>query len=553
MSSLDDKQQNIQKAREECVFLLSEKMVENEDKMMRIVREVCAKYGVGCIDLKKSSLIETYNKLLLEKRVERDWLLEKVLRKRKIRTESGVSVISVMTKPLSCPGNCVYCPTQQNMPKSYLDNQPAAMRGVMFDFDPYDQVASRLDMLRKMGHDVSKNEVIILGGTFGAHPRKYQEWFVRRIFDAFNIFESKLQVETQIETQNIASLHGNVASDLQEAKKINETAVCRCIGLTIETRPDYVNYEEMAWLRYLGATRVELGVQSVFDDVLKLVRRGHDIEKTKEATKILRQAGFKIVYHMMPGLPGSSADRDIEMFGLLFSDEGFFPDHLKVYPTVVLEDSELYKWWKDGKYRPYQKNELISVLLEIKKNIPEWVRIVRLMRDIPQDSVIDGIKDSNLRQLLEKEGVVCKCIRCREPKSQIIGDVELVKREYLVRGGKEIFLSYENSEKSKILALLRLFIPDEIESELLKHLPELEGCAMVRELHTYGKVVGVGKDMEKESQHRGLGKKLMIEAEKIALSGGYKKMAVIAGVGVRQYYENIGYNLEGEYMIKDLV
>jgi len=529
---------NLADARQKCVERLIEEAIRDEDGMMKIVRQICSRYQIDCIDLKKSQLNDTYGRMVEQKRIKSSDNFENLVRKRRIRTASGVSVISVMTKPLSCPGQCTYCPSQNNMPKSYLDNQPAAMRGVMFDFDPFEQVRARLEMLERMGHDISKNEVIILGGTFSSHPTHYQELFVKRIFDAFNVYGAE---------------SGKIADTLEAAKKTNETASCRMIGLTIETRPDYVTYEECQWLRYLGVTRVELGVQSVFDDVLTKVKRGHDVARTKLATKILRQAGFKIVYHMMPGLPGATIDRDVAMFKQLFDEPGFYPDHLKIYPTVVLENSQLYDDWRAGRFIPYTEAEVIEVLSKIKPKVPEWVRIVRVMRDIPEDSVVAGVKSSNLRQLIHARGVKCRCIRCREPrtashKNQIS---KLQFQRYDVDGGREVFISANSEDRKYIYGLVRLFLTDD-NNEAAKFFPELKNGAVVRELHTYGQVTGVGKSGGK-TQHKGYGKQLMEAAEKEAKEVGFKKMAVIAGVGVRQYYAKIGYRLEGEYMVKDLL
>jgi len=525
-----------EEARQECIEELIKQTVSDEDGMMKIVRQICSKYQIDCIDLKKSQLLDSYGFLLKSAKITVSDNLNKLLTKRRIRTQSGVSVISVMTKSLSCPGQCTYCPNQANMPKSYLDNQPAAMRGVMFDFDPYEQVRARLEMLASMGHDISKNEVIILGGTFSAHPANYQEIFVKRIFDAFNSFGADEAL---------------IAASLPQAKKYNEKANCRLIGLTVETRPDFISMAECAWLRYLGVTRVELGVQSVFDDVLLKVKRGHTVAQTKEATNLLRQAGFKIVYHIMPGLPGSDPGRDEQMFNTLFADAGFYPDHLKIYPTVVLADSELYKDWQAGHFKPYSQEEVINLLTTVKQLIPEWVRIVRVMRDIPEDSIIDGVKSSNLRQLIQNQGVDCRCIRCREPKEQILEKSKIKYQNYRVSGGREHFISVETEDEKNILALVRLFLPED--SQKMKSvLPEISGCALIRELHTYGKVQKVGAGQGK-SQHRGYGKKLMMEAEVVAREDGFKCMAVIAGVGVREYYAKLGYRLQGEYMIKDLI
>ncbi|MFZ5392552.1 MAG: tRNA uridine(34) 5-carboxymethylaminomethyl modification radical SAM/GNAT enzyme Elp3 [Patescibacteria group bacterium] len=559
MSLFSQKFANIANARREAVWLIINEKIDSEERVIKIVRQMCSKYHVSCLDLKKSGLIEAYREMLANTEIEENKQFEQLMIKRKVRTQSGVSVISVMTKPLSCPGKCIYCPTQDNMPKSYLDNQPAAMRGVMFDFDPYEQVRARLMMLDRMGHDISKNEVIILGGTFSAHPARYQELFIKRIYDAFNnysggkVLGSRFKVLEGEKIQNSKYKTQNIADDLEGAKRINETAGCRMIGLTIETRPDWVTPTEVKRLRYFGVTRVELGVQSVFDDVLQGVKRGHDVAEIKKATNLLRQAGFKIVYHIMPGLPGSNVARDIEMFKLLFSDPGFFPDHLKIYPTVVLKDSQLYKIWQKGGFKPYKNKQVVEVLKTAKKIVPPWVRIVRIMRDIPQESIVDGVKVSNLRQQLEEAGAVCQCIRCREPKGKFVKELKVVKRSFEVLGGQEVFLSYESTDEKNILALARLFIPDKKTNSIVKIIREIEGCALIRELHTYGTVIGVDQKSDNKSQHRGLGKKLMIRAESEAKKYGFKKMAVIAGIGVREYYNKIGYKLVGEYMVKYLV
>ena len=521
---------------EKCVIEIAEGRINNENEMMKIVRRYCSLYSLTCLDAKKSNLMLAYDNLINQGKIKKNSSIIKLLTKRRVRTQSGVSVVSVMTKPMSCPGKCIYCPSQKNMPKSYLDNQPAAMRGVMFDFDPFEQVYARLDMLQRMGHDISKNEVIVLGGTFSAHPVRYQELFIKRIFDAFNIFNDKRKI----------------SENLVEAKMINESAKCRIIGLTVETRPDYITPKETKWLRYLGVTRVELGVQSVDDVILNLTKRGHNSEKTKKATYLIRMAGFKIVYHMMPGLPGSDMEKDKNVFRQLFSDQGYFPDHLKIYPTVVLKDSELFEWWKNGKYFPYDNEEVVELLSEIKKEIPPWVRIVRVMRDIPKESVVAGAKNSNIRQIIAEKGIYCSCIRCREPRGQFIKKVKKIVRNYDVLGGKEYFISYESEDESIILALLRLFVPKKKENPVWNEIPEIANSAMVRELHTYGRVVGIG-EKDNASQHRGLGKKLMTEAELIAKDNNFNKVVVIAGVGVRQYYQKLGYKLEGEYMAKYLV
>ena len=440
------------------------------------------------------------------------------------------------------------------MPKSYLANEPACMRAVLTKFDPYKQTKARLNSLEITGHNTEKIELIVLGGTWSYYPKKYQEWFLKRCFQACN--------------SNPKSQILNPKQTLKQAQKINEKTKHRIIGLTLETRPDYINEKEIQRLRWLGATRIELGVQSIYEDILKQNNRGHNLEKTIYATKLLKNAGFKITYHIMPGLPGSNLKKDKKMFKELFSNPNFQPDQLKIYPCIVLKNAPLYKLWKNKKYKPYTKEQLLNLLIKIKKIIPPYVRIIRIIRDIPAQSIVAGNKTSNLRQLLEQKKVKCNCIRCREIKSQKskIKNVKLIRREYSASGGKEIFLSFEDIENNKLLAFLRLRITNEWT------LPVLKNSAMIRELHTYGQVVKISEKNKNAQQHQSLGKQLMIKAEKIAKNefkfhpvksretgspeakfNRVKKIAVIAGIGVREYYRKLGYRLKSDYMIKKII
>ena len=418
------------------------------------------------------------------------------------------------------------------MPKSYLANEPACMRAVLTKFDPYKQTKARLDSLAMTGHKTDKIELIVLGGTWSYYDKKYQEWFIKRCFQACNA-KSK--------------------QTLKQAQKINEKAKHRIIGLTLETRPDYINKNEVERLRWLGATRIELGVQSIYDEVLRYNHRGHNTEKTIKATKLLKNAGIKITYHIMLGLPGSNFQKDIKMFKELFSNPSFQPDQLKIYPCVVLKTAPLYKLWKNKKYKPYNEKQLLKLLSEVKKNIPPYVRIVRIIRDIPSQSIVAGNKTSNLRQLMEQKKVKCNCIRCREIRNSKfkIQNSKLLRREYDASDGKEIFLSFEDTKNNKLLAFLRLRITNEWS------LPVLQNCAIIRELHVYGQVATINSKLKiqnpKYVQHTGFGKLLMDKAEKIAKNEfKFKKIAVIAGIGVREYYYKLGYKLKNEYMVKNL-
>jgi elongator complex protein 3 len=426
----------------------------------------------------------------------------------------------------------LYCPTEKDMPKSYLANEPACMRAVLTKFNPYRQVDARLKSLKMTGHVTEKIELIVLGGTWSAYPKNYQNWFVKRCFDACN---------------------GIVSKSLKNAQKRNETAKNRVIGLTLETRPDFITSREVKRLRELGCTRVEMGVQSIFDDVLQKNKRGHDVKAVIGATKLLKDAGFKITYHMMPNLPGSNVKKDKKMFMGLISNPDFQPDQLKIYPCAVLKTAPLYKLWKQEKYKPYTEKQLIDLLMKIKEKIPPHIRIIRMIRDIPAQSIVAGNKVSNLREVvarkMKSKNKKCRCIRCREIRSTKfeIRNTKLIRQDYDASHGKEIFLSFEDTENDKILAFLRLRLPNSWT------LPEIKDCAIIRELHTYGQTLALSQKTKNAQQHKSLGRKLMEEAEKVIKNEtAYKKLAVIAGIGVREYYKKLGYRLKGTYMVKNL-
>ena len=493
-------------------------------------------------------LLKVYHDLLKKKKVKSNPQLEKTLKTREIRTSSGVAVITVLTKPWPCPGRCLYCPNERGMPKSYLKNEPAAQRAYLTKFNPYAQVRTRIEALKMTGHPTDKIELIVLGGTWSAYPGLYQYWFIKECFKAANALSSKLKVQSsksQLKIQNLRKL-------LKAEQKKNETAAHRIIGLTLETRPDFIDLDEIKRMRDLGCTRVELGVQSIYDDILRKNLRGHDVAETIRATKLLKNAGFKINYHMMLNLPGSNLARDEKMLEELFKNPDFQPDLLKIYPCIILKTARLYKFWKQGKYKPYNEIQLIDLILRIKQKIPPYVRIQRIIRDIPGQSIIAGSKLTNLRQIIDNSGQKqCRCIRCREIRGQYLPSdkIKLFRREYKASGGKEIFLSFEDPKQKKLYALLRLRIPS-VQAEAS---PVLNGSALIRELHTYGHLAPLGINSDKKIvQHSGLGKKLMAEAEKIAKKDGYKKIAVISGIGVRHYYKKLGYGLKNEYMIKNI-
>lgn len=444
------------------------------------------------------------------------------------KTISGVTPLAVMAKPKSCPhGRCVYCPSL-NVPQSYTPKSPAVMRAAMLDYDPYKQVRARLKAFHVMGHPTDKIELIVMGGTFLAYPFKYKYHFIKRCYDALN---------------------GKDAANLAQAKKLNEKAKHRCVALCIETRPDICGKKEITRMLEFGATRVELGVQIIDDKIYSKIARGHTVTDVIKATRLLKDAGFKVGYHVMPGLPGSSMKHDIKLFKKLFSDQRFKPDQLKIYPTQVIKGSELEKWHKQEKYEPYNEKELIELLIKMKTKVPEYCRIMRIMREIPPDYLIAGTTRIDLRKVLidemSKRGLQCKCIRCREvgfalrEGGKINKKIKLKQITYQASGGKEIFLSYVN-KNNIIFALCRIRIPKN------------KNALLIRELHVFGPQVRVGKKSKKEIQHKGLGKLLMQKTEKIAKQNKCKKIIVISGTGVREYYRKLGYTLEGPYMVKEL-
>ncbi len=454
------------------------------------------------------------------------------------RTISGVTPVAVMTRPAPCPGRCVYCPTFAAMPQSYTPESPAVLRGIECQFDAFKQVTVRLDGLADMGHPTDKIELIIMGGTFLATPKDYQYQFVKDCYDALN---------------------GVVSASLAEARQINETAARRCVGLCIETRPDYCGEEEVKRMLEFGTTRVEIGVQTLDDDIYRLVNRGHLIADVVQATALLKNYGFKVHYHWMPGLPGSTPEHDLAMSKQLFEDPRFRPDGLKIYPTMVVAGTDLEKWFKDGRYQPYNNSTLLDLVADIKSIVPKYVRISRVLRDIPVKFIVAGYKDSlrgPVRERMRARGLVCRCIRCREYGHRLaagwkLGEPLLTRMDYKASGGTEIFLSFED-ERETLFGLLRLRIQDNPIP-----LPGLENTtptAIIRELHVYGAEVPLKNQSPEAAQHKGLGKALLKEAERIAREEFQApQMLVLSGVGAREYYRaEFGYTPAGDYMGKRL-
>jgi len=434
------------------------------------------------------------------------------LRVKPSRTASGVAVVAAMTKPSPCPhGVCVYCPggPAWGTPQSYLGGEPAAMRGAQFAYDPYRQTRARVEQLRATGHATDKVDFIVLGGTFTGFPAAYRESFVKGCYDGLNGFEG-------------ASLTG--------AMLANETADARMIGLTIETKPERFDPETVAHTMSLGTTRVEFGVQSTFDDVLRRANRGHTVEDVRAATRRAKDAGLKVCYHMMPGLPGSDAARDLESFRIIYEEEAFRPDMVKIYPTLVLPGTGLHALWRRGEYEPMTTDEVVDLLAAVKALTPPWVRIQRIQREIGVPEVAAGLAVGNVRELararLETESLRCRCIRCREVglRKRVFEDerMELRRQEYGASGGREVFLSYELGD------------------ETLVGYARLRRCAagaFLRELKVFGQVVPIHGEPRAEWQHRGFGARLVQECERIArVEWGAPDLFVVSGVGVREYY-----------------
>ena len=454
------------------------------------------------------------------------------------RTISGVTPVAAMTRPLKCPGQCLYCPTYSDTPRSYTPESPAVLRAIRCDYDARRQVELRLRILSDMGHPTDKVELIIMGGTFLAYPEDYQYQFIKGCYDALN---------------------GTESANLEEAKRLNETSKHRCTGLCIETRPDWCRQEEIDRMLEFGATRVELGVQTLSDEIYRLVRRGHTVEDVAEATALLRNYGFKVYYHWMPGLPGSNPEADLELSRRLFADDRFRPDGLKLYPTMVVEGTELERWYQEGRYQPYDFDTMVNLMVEIKSLVPKYVRIPRVLRDIPPQFITAGCKDSLrelLRERMKEKGLECKCIRCREYGHRArdgweIGTPRLTRMDYEASGSKEIFLSFED-EKETLFGLLRMRIQ-------VKPVPLLQqefggNLALIRELHVFGPEVSLKERKLEAAQHRGLGKALLQEAERLAGDEfRVAKMLILSGVGAREYYRSeFGYHLQGDYMVKTL-
>ncbi len=482
--------------------------------------------------LSKHALVTAYREQVEGGERERDRELLAKIRLKPMRTLSGVTTVTVLTKPYPCPAECIFCPDYDELPVSYLPDEPGAMRALRHQFDPYDQVEARIQALYEIGHPTDKIELLILGGSWSAYQTNYQEWFVKRCLDAMNGVES---------------------DTLAEAQRINESAEHKNVGMVVETRPDYISPREMAKMRALGVTKVQMGVQNLDDRIAALNKRGHTREDAIRGVALLRAAGFKIALHWMPNLLGATLESDKDDFARLW--RLLAPDELKIYPTQLLEGTELYEYWQRGEYEPYTTQELIDLIADLKLAIPRYCRVNRIVRDIPSTNIVEGNKRPSLRQdiqeELERRGERCECIRCREVRGKEIEveDLRLNDLVYTIHGSEEHFLSY-NTPDDKLAGFLRLSLPGN--NALDPQMDDLEDAAVIREVHVYGQSLQVGREKEGAAQHAGLGTSLLEEADQIAREKGYPRIAVIAAIGTREYYLERGFQRGKYYLVKDL-
>jgi len=522
----------------ELVKLILAEEITSLEELNRAKKVISARYSLSRIPKNSDILAAAEDD-------EREFARE-MLQRKPVRTVSGVAVVAVMTSPCKCPhGLCIPCPGGPESifesPQSYTGHEPAALRAFQQDFDPYRQVTARLTQLKQIGHPIDKVELIVMGGTFTSRSLCYQEWFVRRCMEAMNDFDGER--------------HATIL--LEDAQRINETANVRNVGITFETRPDWAKREHVDRMLKMGATKVELGVQNIYNFVLKRMQRGHTVEDVVEANAVLRDSGLKVGFHLMPGLPGSSFERDLQMFERVFSEPRFMPDYLKIYPTLIVQGTQLYEMWQKGEYEPLTNEVAVELIAGAKATLPRWTRLQRIQRDIPARLIVAGVTKGNIRQLavarLRELGKKCQCIRCREVGHALLKGItpepehiKLTVERYEACGGTEHFISFEDMKNDILIGFLRLRFPHN------PHRSELTGAALVRELHIYGPMVSIGERAKDEWQHRGYGEELLHEAERIAEGEGFKKIAVTSGVGAREYYKKLGYERSGPYMCKPL-
>ena len=521
-----------------------------------------------CRDLKLSRFMSNADILEYATDEEKE-LVSDTLKKKPTRTKSGVAIVAVMCHPHKCPhGRCLYCPESDIAPPSYTGEEPAALRGRMFEYHPYVQCFNRLVQLKKIGHPIDKVELIIMGGTFPSRDLCYQEWFVSQCLKAMTDFGLILEnnAEFEINKSLIRDFEKDVVKTyppndyvlIEDIQLVNENSKVRCVGMTFETRPDYCKKDHINRMLNFGVTRVELGVQTLSDELYTKVKRGHTIADVIESNQLLRDSAIKVAMHMMPGLFVSQKE-DLKMFKQLFSDENFKPDMLKIYPCLVTKGSELYDMWQEGTYSPYTDEEAVDLIFEIKKILPKWVRTMRIQRDIPSTLIEAGVQKSNLGELvynkLDEQNINCQCIRCREighkktNENYTLDDFKLFSESYTACGGEETFISIEDKNEESIAGFLRFRLPSE---NIFR--PEItEKTALIRELHVYGNMIQIGNKNPSIGQHTGFGERLLKEAENLAINNNKDEIAIISGIGSRNYYRKFGYKRKGPYMAKKLI
>ena len=525
---------------------------ESEWDASRTLRSILARYpkdGKGFYA--KSDLVAGFRLLIDEGEIDPDPLLLDRIRMKPVRTSSGVAPVTVLTAPAGCPGQCIFCPDDWRMPKSYIYDEPGAQRAERDGFDPFKQTLGRIDAFESIGHDTSKVELLILGGTWSAYGQDYREWFVRRCFDAMNSYRDPGYV---------------TSSSLEEAQRSNVLSANRNVGLVVETRPDWITPDEIRHMRRLGVTKVQIGVQSLDDEVLELNKRGHTVAEVRQALGLLRTAGFKLHLHWMPNLYGATLDSDRVSFRGFYDDPAIRPDELKIYPCSLIAGTELYQKWLAGDYYPYSEPELVALLADIKPTVPPYTRINRLFRDIPAHHIEAGVKTSNLREVVQKEltrrGERCGCIRCREVRRQQVREeaLRLTVSTYTTDLTVEHFLQFvvveegerdshaANLERAPLAGFLRLSLPKTPTAGSLAFLEEIRGNAMIREVHVYGPALAIGRSEAGAAQHVGVGTRLLAEARRLSRAAGFDRISVIAATGTQAYYAARGFEPGDLYM-----
>ncbi|MFX1516163.1 MAG: tRNA uridine(34) 5-carboxymethylaminomethyl modification radical SAM/GNAT enzyme Elp3 [Promethearchaeota archaeon] len=531
-------QNTLTRALDDLTQALITESIPTRTKLETLKRKIAKQYQLKRF-VKNSEIL---NHILTSKGIPETTkeILTQLLQVRKVRTISGIAVVAVMTKPSPCPGKCIYCPEVDGAPKSYTGKEPAAMRGSQNDYIPKKQVQARLDQLKSIGHSLDKIHLVIMGGTFLATPLEYQEYFVKECIDGIT---------------------GKTSKNLSIAQQNAETSIYRNVGITFETRPDYCTESHVSKMLELGGTFVEIGIQTLNDDILRYIQRHHTIKEVEAAIRYSRDGGLKVTVHMMPNL-FQNPEKDKEIFKILYTDPRFLPDAVKIYPTLVLRNTRLFELWKNGTYVPYSSDDVVNVIASIKAMTPPFVRIQRIQRDIPAYLILEGVCHGNLREIarerLASRNQRCSCIRCREVGHQTnLGDYSWRDKEheyhiyeYPASNGIEHFISYETIDKKTLFGFLRLREPSPLTFRPETLVPP---ATIIRELHVYGKLVRIGKlPKEIEWQHRGIGRQLISLAEEISREKGYQKVLVTSGLGVRDYYRKLGFSKDGVYMGKKL-